>query len=68
MTFLLYADSNIPTDGEEALCGDAHDEEGGPRHHDVLQGIPEVREHVHVGLNKRKKYNELWKPCFTPAV
>ncbi len=49
----------IPADSKEALCGNAHDEEGGPGHHNVLQGIPEVREHVHVGLNKRKKYNKI---------
>ena len=46
---------NVPADGQIPLSGNAHDKKGGPGHQDVLQGIPEVREHVHVRLNKQTK-------------
>ena len=44
-------------DGEVSLGGEAHGEEDGPGHHNVLQRVPQPREHV--GVQHRVRGEQL---------
>ena len=42
---------NLPAHSEVSFCGNPHDQEGSPRHQDVLDRVPEVWEHVDIHLD-----------------
>ena len=46
----------LPTNSQIPLCHTANDKVGDPRHEDVLPGVPEVGEDVHIERGMQAKH------------